>query len=397
MIKFLILSLLFTHFAYSQDHEFLNEESVKKCIDKKPQEIELKQALARHSEMQKLFDDDLVPPVKDQDSIGWCYAMTSADLVSNFMARKSIAPYKKGDFKNKNRSAIVSGDGIAHAYNAGSMDKEYSETIFYNKKTKSAPGDKDKKSFTAIANGGETNVALKKAISKGVCFEDQLSSEDTLLPELKSKTKQILTGIKYNRTDDTRQLYNSLYYSDLDANCKADILKIFDPSLSNEVIDIISKLQGREALAELSKHICPNKTIISPTPKIVSVEAKGMAAYQGEDWTNFTDNTKVVESLNKGLSDGKIVSIDWDAGLMFNRSEKNKIYYPHASIVVGRTLDKDCKPSYVIKNSYGEHIDNLPSPCSGLVTNKKLSCEGGYIIVPEEELKMSLFGAVYLE
>jgi hypothetical protein len=369
----LLLFISITSFA--QTPNFIKSSNFDRCKE------EEKAIVTKSFEaMKKNYEEDLIPPVRDQDSIGWCYAMSSADLLSFHMAKNKIAPYQKGDFSKNNASSIVSGIGIAHQYNSKVRDKEFDSEVL----------SENEKNFVGIAEGGDVAEALEHSLKSGICFEDQLSSEDTLIPELHTKRKQILAGKTYSRSDNLRQLYNQVYTG----QCSEDALKILFPDFSSDNLKVISHLKGREAMKELSKIACPEKTKIEPKPKIKTKMAKNFGFDPQKQTTTFDDNKEIISMVDTALDSGKIVAVDWDAQSMFNPAYEKELHYPHNSIVVGKTLDKNCKPAYVVKNSYG---NNEVSPCEKLVTNKNLSCEGGYIVIPVDELKKTMSGVTYLE
>lgn len=345
-----------------------------------------------HSQMKNLYKEDLIPPVRDQDSIGWCYASSSADLLNHYMAVKKLAPYKTGDFEKKNLESLISPVGIAHQYNREKADKAYDKEVADGK----FANDQIKKDFVSVADGGDIDVALKIALDRGVCFENELPSEDGFIPELKKATKGIEEISGYNRTDNLRTHFNNIYYGTCDAYQSTLILF---PELKNQDSDvkkILSTLKGREAIKALTALGCSKKNKIDPKPKVKIVKAVDLKSTP--DGFLFKNNDKVMEELDSALDKGTIAAIDYDAGTFMDRAESGSLKYPHNSVVVGRTLDKNCSPVYVLKNSYGEHLAGTPSPCEALIkANKKLSCEGGYIFVPVDELKKSVSTVTYLE
>lgn len=371
----LIYLIFISTTCFAQMPQFTQADHFKHCTEE-----EKKTVIKSFEAMKKNYEEDLIPPVRDQDSIGWCYAMSSADLLSFHMAKNKIAPYQKGDFSNKKSSSIVSGVGIAHQYNLKIRDKEFDQEVISEKE----------KNFVGVAEGGDVADAIEQSLKSGICFEDQLSSEDTLIPELHSKRKQIIAGKTYTRSDNLRQLYNQVYLG----QCSQDALKVLFPEFTTDNLKVISELKGRDAMKELSKIACPEKTKIEPKPKIKSKMAKNFGYDPQKQTTTFDDNKEIVTLVDNALDSGKIVAVDWDAQSMFGPAHEKELMYPHNSIIVGKVLDKNCKPAYVVKNSYG---DNEISPCEELVTNKNLKCEGGYIIIPEEELKKTMSGVTYLE
>lgn len=78
---------------------------------------------------------NLLPPTRDQDSIGWCYAFVAADLVSAKL-KKNISPfdiglgYESEAFQNSYSKPIKTGDGgfislaISSGYQAGFCEEQ---------------------------------------------------------------------------------------------------------------------------------------------------------------------------------------------------------------------------------------------------------------------------------
>lgn len=151
---------------------------------------------------------------RNQDSVGWCYAFTAADLLSHKLGKK------------------VSAADLAVAYNADSFVNKLSKKYF-----DSSEGD--------IA-GGWSGSSIEKIKEKGgACLEENLSSEDNGYGDLKGQLRKLEASGKNQ------------------ASCSSAVASVF-PQMNYKDFAAISKSVGRDQLmTALSDKACGPRIDIS--------------------------------------------------------------------------------------------------------------------------------------
>ena len=283
-----------------------------------------------------------LPPVRDQDSIGWCYAFTAADLLS-FKLKKNI-------------SAV----DIALNYNKEYNKEEYNNTLSH--KILELLEIVDEETF----EGGQIDKSIKYLnANSGACLESNMRSDDNTYGELYSN---ILT------------LKNSL---DENPNaCENEVKSIFPNQDMNSLLKIAAETNKNSLLEELRHQNC--------LPRIPVEKFKIKSESDVEKFETAKKITPYLDTIDKQLSENNIIGIGYHAQILFQKNDHPDDSIkptPHGSSVVGRRFnEKNGECEYLIRNAQGRSCDYYD-----------FDCEEGNIWLPRSKLNMGLFGVTYLE
>jgi C1A family cysteine protease len=304
----------------------------------------------------KIVNGKKVDVVRDQDSIGWCYAFAAADLISHKVGKK------------------VSATDIANGYNDGSFGE------FFGKKETDMEG-----GFTASA----ANIALKK----GLCLEKNLPSDDyeystnfnlkSAYDSVEKLYENYRKRVSYSTRRGTRYLSGAKlkksqnkFKKDLLCNkIDHDANEIF-PNVSLEEVYNIVKSAGssNDLIDKLVKKSCEPR--IKPNVNL-SFEADG----------DFTFNSTMLKTINKKLDSGDILGIHYKAGTLRNLLDSPSSGR-HASLIVARRFnEKSGSCDYLIRNSWGKTY--------GPSYDERTDSENGNHWMPEEYLMKTMHGISY--
>jgi len=247
---------------------------------------------------------DFLSTPRNQDSIGWCYAFSAADLLSVHLGRPVSALHMSAIFNN----AIAQVD---------SKDKAYRINV----------------SFNDIYEAGRTHMALNSAMKEAfICSEKAMPFD---MQHEKDIYKLIKTIESLKEKMKQPQLKDQVDCE----NCK-DILKITsDPIFKNANF---SEIQTLLASNELNISL---KNFIDKSCK----ERIKVAKFKLVMIPKPTEKTKVeyFKKVNDALDFGKPISISYY--LNFVTKEKGS----HSNSIIGRRW-KNNKCEYNIKNSWGK-------------------------------------------
>lgn len=233
-------------------------------------------------------------PVRNQDSIGWCYAFAGADLVSYRLKKK------------------VSAADMAVTYNDG--------VISDIQKTFGSTAEK--------FQGGFTASAIDDAAKKGFCLEKDFPSEDNSRSNLKNTLKEIDSlgrqklGIAGADCVQLHQASRVLF-----PNVKMpDLQKVLSESSSRNFID------------NLADKTC--------NPRI-------KANLETESNMYIFDKKAMIRDLDEQLNKSNPVALGYDASNLMDRRDTEKTQM-HASVIVGRRFnEKSGQCEYLLRNSWG--------------------------------------------
>jgi C1A family cysteine protease len=232
--------------------------------------------------------------VRDQDSIGWCYAFSAADLLSYKLGKK---------------------------ISAADMAMNYNDNWINNIFKKLGSGEQD-------FEGGWMASSIEATKRKGgACKEEDLRSEDNGYSDIMTTLVDI-DKIKRDNSVENKKIYS-------------DALKAMFPNLKpEEYLDIIDKAARADLLNMLSDRAC------SPRINIEKFKVVSELAYLE------SGKNKLFNQIDEQLDKENIVSIGYNSTiLMDTESEETGM---HASLVVGRRLNKEngeCE--YLVRNSWG--------------------------------------------
>lgn len=283
-------------------------------------------------------------PLRDQDSIGWCYSFTAADLWGHFLLKnpKSIRGLvsKYADFTNKNYR--VSAIGIATYYNKN-INPGYLKAIQGKRLDELT-----KQQKKVVAEEGIVQHALDIIKKEGFCFEKDLSSEDYSLVEDSRCAKKGHCQIN--------EILNMVYEIPSENMICQDLInvhKIFGQLDFATIKKILISTERENALTRLVEASC-NKKLIKPLligsngPSVVSYNVEG--GHKVEDMMKSMDN-----HLDRGIP----VAIHYYSAFLTGTETKSS---HHASTIVGKRFNpKTCEVEYILRNSWGQGCGHYQS------------------------------------
>lgn len=237
---------------------------------------------------------NILGPVRDQDTVGWCYAFAASDLLT-YKLKKTIS--------------------------AADLAINYNNTWINYMLNKLGDGEQD------FIGGWEDDAINGIAKKGGACLEKNLRSEDNGYALLK-KTLEDLDKLKTN---------NGKYTN---INCSQAAHAMFPSIKTAEYLNIIDNSSKVEFMALLSDKTC------EPRISLKGIKAKKMSAIF-ESGSN-----QLCDQIDNQLNAKNIVSIGYNAKSLYNIDAKETSL--HASVVVGRRFNStngECE--YLIRNSWG--------------------------------------------
>ncbi len=275
-------------------------------------------------------------PVRNQDTVGWCFGFTAADLVS---------------YRIKKRVSAI----------------DVSIT-FYNK-MKEMPRD----AILSQTGGGQSMSALESSIQDGFCAESDLPSEDYVFPKNCGQAggQQIADIIK-----SIEKMHDA--HEKVTTTCQlGGIPSVFKNLSADEIQKVLNapKLSAFQMILELQNQNCKNR--IKPDKKL---RMRG----------GLRDGYDTLLDIDAQLNKSNPVSYNYDANFLLPPSERSGIAN-HYSSIVGRRFDKKTNScQYLIRNSWGRSCNIYPPPLDS-------QCEEGNIWVDEETIGKSVIGIHYLD
>lgn len=290
---------------------------------------------------------------RNQSSIGWCYAFTSSDLLSNALGKKVSAVHMSGLFNDKFISKVIAPSG----------------------------------------EGGFTVSTLEQAQKNGVCMESDLPSEDyefskwgsdlgglfKLTRNLGRHYSQEIVTIRKGKDAETtskKMFTKEQVVADICLNYApvVNALQELFPRLGVDQISEMLLKTGVNAFTEMTKSCIADKD-----PALSSLEIK-------REWRS----SKIYPTIDDQLDKGNILGISYNAG-MLESSEKGGFFNNHASSIVGRRFNEETMScEYLLRNSWGKSCSNY---------SEDYECKNGHVWINEEAFKHknSIFEVEYVE
>lgn len=271
-----------------------------------------------------------LPPIRNQDSLGWCYAFATADFLS----------FKSG-FE-------VSAIDLATNYATFKMpvsdrDASYSET-------------------NANIMGGQPDVLVGYALNFGVCKEKDSPSE--YFSE-NVDTKKYIQNIE-NKSSALKNKPSSEFIK----KCSQDKTLPFD-----EIKKVLKSTEPQNIVYNLNEQRCKNKKIMLNYPDYLRVYKEVSTKYKKED---------LISSIDQKLDLKQPSLVTYDTGFLY----QDRQFSPHAVMAVGRRYNPQSKKcEFLIRNSWGESC----TPYKGKYA-KTSNCDKGHLWVPREELHQNILG-----
>lgn len=279
------------------------------------------------------------------------------------------------------------------------IDTEYKKLLYHQNELSALVSIYPKS--VAENEGGDPKTVLDNIMGNGFCTEEEVPSEGfdyqaktapmqgyvppgyTMAPQ--KGVKAILNeGVgKYTASPNAENL------------CEAtEAAKGIFPKLSQkEISDVLetSRKNDNDAVDQLLKAACKKKKIELPRPVVTSE-------------TVITAHDKGMNAVQDLLKKGTPVGITYypevlsENPLTYDKASKEGTHY---SVLVGQRYNCDKgEPEYILRNSWGKSSCETGSAAykSRFLANEApYSCEDGYYIIPESQLKMGLLNMTYYE
>ena len=129
-------------------------------------------------------------PIRDQDSVGWCYSFASADLLSNWMYKHAI-----GNLNPKDKSSQVSAAAVALMDNNSVRKRQMADYLSSIHRAKLAPA------ISRKATDELTRLEKNKELLEAIYAKEP---KPETLDELKELTGRI--SVLYDRIDRNRNI-----------------------------------------------------------------------------------------------------------------------------------------------------------------------------------------------
>ena len=276
---------------------------------------------------------------RNQDTVGWCYAYTAADLLS---------------YRLKKRISAVS------LYNSG---QEIEQDI----------------KSSESARGGDIKSSIDSYLTKknGLCLEENLPSND-----FKFCTDKTYGHFLNNLLDSVRE---RRIEQDLANNCFGNDIKEAFPGIDNNFIRNHTARFGSKKLVE---------ALYDKQCKELSF--KGYRAEVVSQFTSRYSADVLMKTIDDQVTKGEIIGIGYD----YNKVNGESGTGDHGSIVVGRRTNPETGAcEYLLRNSWGKNCEQNEG--EGLSCHKNCDSEGcrysGHFWVSDSKLKQSILGVTYLK
>lgn len=274
-------------------------------------------------------------PVRNQDSMGACYAFSSADLLS----------YKMG-----------------HKISAMSLMRSKAKTWYLSILDKLSLQSR----HGQLMSGGNEKPLLDQALKTGLCLEKDLPSEDNLNVEYRDRIEALF---KLKSSVEKKEV---THY-----DACIQLLTLFPAIEPNDAIAILINSDLNSLFDRLAEKSCDRK-IKAPSLKIAS-----------EKKIFLLDKlfpTDLFSTINRELSRKNPPIIGY-VGKVLVDIETKKTNISHSSLIVGRKFNPASQTcEYLVRNSWGRSCSYYDS---------RLKCEEGHIWLPENILGKKLNEVVY--
>ena len=289
--------------------------------------------------------------LRDQDSVGWCYAFTAADLLTHYLRRTGQLG---GNINSPEGN--VSPVGIAAWFNKGYF-KDYYKTISklssseldaFNQKMrekKSAQGE-EWEDLLVVPEGGFIDTAINDAQTNGYCLEKDAPSESfsVVLAKFCMEKNICATDLK----EILELIYDRAKFKVGDQKAICDLYEVAQAAYPNipekNLRTIMSKTARDRVFYDLAAAACKNKLKMK-APKPL---AKNIAINEEAN----EPNDKLFDEMDKLLDKGLPVGIAYYSSfLKLPNAPKTD---GHASSIVGKKYDPaTCEVKYILRNSWG--------------------------------------------
>jgi len=269
---------------------------------------------------------------RNQDSIGWCYAFTSADLMSVKLGVPVSGMHISTIYNN-------------HILNTPSLQKETDEDRNRNPQNFA---------FTDVYESGRVQDAIKETVSKGrICTEKGLPFDETHPNQVHDLVKAL------------EELKPQVILSNMD---RATICR----EISSIVTPFVVSGQNMTAIADSFVKDNLNKTMTLFADNACKEWVNNIPDMEVKVVRKSTDLEAFMKEVNFNIVKGRLQTVDYDVK-PFTGSEGF-----HSSIILGRRWNNG-RCEYNIRNSWGKS-------CASYVAGTDCNREQGTFWVSDEQL-----------
>lgn len=290
---------------------------------------------------------DQLGPVQNQDGTGLCYAYSASELISHKLGQR-VSPVDVGlQLAKRNDEKLFRKSG----------------RTYLNKIT----DERDNKT----AMGGHIKDALQISQDVGYCADDRIDSNDF-------KGSRALNNGLVNLNQLSLHQYKLDTASGSDCAKFAKIQKIFPGVSIRQLQDTANRSNVINIGANVADVAC--KPRLKPLQKFRFVNIRN----SGRNLSS-SGYDKIDLALSKGKPVGLSVFMDklYNFGSSTISNQKR-----HALTLAGRKYNPSTgKCEYILKNSWGPECDR----------HFKVRCQNGYLFVPEDTFRTSVYLADYIE
>jgi hypothetical protein len=313
---------------------------------------------------------------RNQDDLSWCFAYTSADLISQRIGRRVSATDLASTFILADATKLLeSRDPEIQGYLRENPDFAdlITKTRNFEKLDYSPEGLLTEKGMKDT--GGAEDVTIMLANTKGYCPESNFPSREKVQDKF---------------FHDVRKLLYRRYRADRLKFC-SDLPEAWDPT--SAVIDPVSRAIAKLYEEELDKK-CRRQPLPAPLIPVMKKYADSLPEYRAlieKGQVKRGESEKaLLDSLDQALDNHRVAAIGYSANLIMKPEPGDKDQHgDHSSTIVGRKkIGGSCH--YLIRNTWGES-------CSIYLPKFRRRCEAGNVWVSGDELKDSLYSVIYLK
>lgn len=305
-----------------------------------------------------------MPPVRNQDSTGWCYAFAAADLVSHRTGR-NISAFDIAVRYNQHINEQV----FNHAIRSLNEDSNYG--ISPLRLDIDAERFNQQVSLLELImerNGGFSAIAVEQRIPQGFCLESDMPSDNYAFTRIGNVLSQFsrLHQQSLQRQDNRNAMEMAQAFCLENRNS----MSVFPGTLVSDIAEAIEAMTVPQFFQELVDRQCQNRIPFNEVPTSMSASSSRYSS-------------PLVDELNRVMDSGQIVQIDYDVGLIERAGRQEA----HASSIVARRWNEETLScDYLIRNSWGEGC-GLYKP--------QYQCEAGHVWVPRGDLQQELSKITY--
>ena len=289
---------------------------------------------------------------RDQDSVGWCYAFSAADLLSHKLNQKVSAVhlatlYNHNDFWTNLRRNITPVVAVSELASNGrvQMDRELGAITL-----------RERAISESSIEGGFTGNAIRHGLRHGICTEHEIPSNYSIernifeLERLVGTYHEISIPLRAGECNSISS--EGLYSYEVDGNSinlkddyfgehpRNDLLQEMFPGLDFDTFfEVINQTNRQNAYQQLLEASCKDEIAITDDINVREVKAKG------KDFSN---------TLDEQLENGNVAEIGYHAGVLYNPDKPNRSSGLHSSLILGRRFNAETnKCEYLLRNSWG--------------------------------------------